>query len=73
MQSGLIGVDLNDSTQPVQFTITTRSGRNIKACFKCPVGEIVRAVLMSESLHISEKNKLKGMNEHTAEINISPG
>lgn len=72
-QSGIIGVDLNDSTQPVQFSVTTSSGRNIKVSFKTPVGEMVRAVSMPEVLFNTEKGKLKGMNEHTADVKIIPG
>lgn len=72
-QSGIIGVDLNDSTQPVQFSVTTSSGRNIKVSFKTPVGEMVRAVSMPEILFNTEKGKLKGMNEHTADVKILPG
>lgn len=64
---------MNDSTQAIQFTVTTSSGRNIKISFKTPIGEIIRAVQMPELLFDSERNKLKGMNEHSAKITLLPG
>ncbi|KAL0271642.1 UNVERIFIED_CONTAM: hypothetical protein PYX00_008670 [Menopon gallinae] len=72
-QSCIIGVDLNDSTQPVQFTVLTSSGRSIKISFKTPIGEMIRPVVMPEVLFNSERSKLKGMNEHSCEVKILPG
>lgn len=72
-QSVVMGVDLNDSTQPVEFVVTTSTGRSIKVSFKSAVGEIIRAVLMPEHLFNSERNKLKGVNEYTADISFHSG
>lgn len=69
----VLGVDLNDSTQPLQFAVATASGRNIQVSLKFPIGEAVRAITMPDTLFDAERGKLKGMNEHTASVPILPG
>ncbi|XP_014213137.1 AP-3 complex subunit beta-1 [Copidosoma floridanum] len=69
-----IGINFNDSTQPavfnVDFTIKDESvSRNVNV--KAPIGEIVRSVFLPETLFFSEKDKLKGMNEHAGKMNYS--
>uniref|UniRef100_T1I5H4 AP-3 complex subunit beta n=1 Tax=Rhodnius prolixus TaxID=13249 RepID=T1I5H4_RHOPR len=66
---GNIGVEWNDSTQPVVFDICWNTG-TAKISIRAPVGELVRAVRISHSLFIEEQAKLKGMNEHRAKVNI---
>lgn len=61
---GTIGVDFNDSTQPVSFTICSGTGHSNQLTIKPPVGELIRAVTMPEPLFITEHSKLRGMNEH---------
>ncbi|KAJ8668815.1 hypothetical protein QAD02_000074 [Eretmocerus hayati] len=69
-----LGINFNDSTQPASFNIDFKTkneeeSRNIN--IKAPIGEIIRSVLLPESLFSNEKDKLKGMNEHTAKMNFS--
>ncbi|XP_066993288.2 AP-3 complex subunit beta-1 isoform X2 [Anabrus simplex] len=70
---GTIGVDFNDSTQPISFDIMMSSGRSCKVTLKAPTGELVRAVTMPESLFIVEQGKLKGMTEHNATVPLPTG
>jgi AP-3 complex subunit beta len=69
---GTIGVDFNDSTQPVSFTISVGGAQSNQVTLKAPVGELIRAITMPESLFISEQSKLRGMNEHSAVVNLLP-
>ncbi|XP_069700513.1 AP-3 complex subunit beta-1 [Periplaneta americana] len=69
---GTIGVDFNDSTQPVSFTISVGGVQSNQATLKAPVGELIRAVTMPEPLFITEQSKLRGMNEHSAVVNLPP-
>ncbi|KAK0178208.1 hypothetical protein PV328_002181 [Microctonus aethiopoides] len=69
--SSTLGINYNDSTQSANFNIdftindeTHVSPVNLKA----PVGEIIRAVQLPENMFITEKEKLKGMNEHSTKI-----
>uniref|UniRef100_A0A224X613 AP-3 complex subunit beta n=1 Tax=Panstrongylus lignarius TaxID=156445 RepID=A0A224X613_9HEMI len=66
---GTIGVDWNDSTQPVVFDICWNTG-TAKISLRAPVGELIRAVRISHSMFNEEQGKLKGMNEHRAKVNI---
>ncbi|KDR14139.1 AP-3 complex subunit beta-1 [Zootermopsis nevadensis] len=66
---GTIGVDFNDSTQPVSFNITV-GGHHNQVTIRAPVGELIRAVTMPEPLFITEQSKLRGMNEHNAVLNL---
>ncbi|KAJ4433931.1 hypothetical protein ANN_16250 [Periplaneta americana] len=52
---GTIGVDFNDSTQPVSFTISVGGVQSNQATLKAPVGELIRAVTMPEPLFITEQ------------------
>lgn len=54
---GTIGVDFNDSTQPVSFTISVGGAQSSQVTLKAPVGELIRAVTMPESLFISEQSE----------------
>ncbi|PNF40562.1 AP-3 complex subunit beta-1 [Cryptotermes secundus] len=69
---GTIGVDFNDSTQPVSFTLAVGEVQHNQVTIKAPVGELIRAVTMPEPLFISEQSKLRGMNEHSAVVNLLP-
>lgn len=72
--SSTLGINFNDSTQPANFNINFTIGEETYSCavtIKAPIGEIIRAVLLSESMFVSEKNKLKGMNEHVAKVQYS--
>lgn len=62
-----MGVDFNDSSQAVSFEITSSCG-NGKVSLKAPVGELMRAVQIAESLFKTERNKLRGMTEHSTRI-----
>ena len=72
--SSTLGINFNDSTQPANFNINFTIGEETYSCavtIKAPIGEIIRAVVLPESMFVSEKNKLKGMNEHVAKVQYS--
>lgn len=54
---GTIGVDFNDSTQPVSFNIAV-GGHHNQVTVRAPVGELIRAVTMPEPLFITEQSEL---------------
>jgi len=69
--SSTLGVNFNDSTQPANFNIDFTISDEKYSCpvnIKPPIGEIIRSVILSESMFNTEKAKLKGMNEHIAKI-----
>lgn len=66
----LIGIDFNDSTQPINFSFAAASFSSAKASLKPPVGELIRSVIMSESVFLEERSKLRGMNEHSAQLQL---
>lgn len=68
-----IGIEFNDSTQPLNFTMTATSFSSVKATLKPTVGELVRSVVMSEQVFLEERAKLRGMNEHSAQVSLSDG
>ena len=51
-----IGVDWNDSTQPLVFDINWAEGSS-KLTLKVPVGELIRAVTMPHWMFMSEQGK----------------
>uniref|UniRef100_A0A182SNV4 AP-3 complex subunit beta C-terminal domain-containing protein n=1 Tax=Anopheles maculatus TaxID=74869 RepID=A0A182SNV4_9DIPT len=68
--TGMLGVDFNDSTQPVRLEICSASGAST-VTLKAPVGEMVRSVAVSESTFDSERAKLRGMTEHSCTLQLS--
>ncbi|XP_043254894.1 AP-3 complex subunit beta-2 [Colletes gigas] len=69
-----LGINFNDSTQPANFNIDFVIGEETYSCpvtVKAPIGEIIRAVMLPESMFTAEKIKLKGMNEHVAKVQYS--
>lgn len=64
-----IGIDFIDSCQTVSFDISTSVG-SARVSLKAPVGELMRAIAISEQLFKSERNKLRGMTEHSATIEL---
>ncbi|CAK9801169.1 AP-3 complex subunit beta-1 [Anthophora plagiata] len=72
--SSTLGINFNDSTQPANFNIDFTIGEETYSCpvtIKAPIGEIIRAVLLPEDMFVTEKNKLKGMNEHVISVQYS--
>ncbi|XP_017797871.1 PREDICTED: AP-3 complex subunit beta-2 [Habropoda laboriosa] len=72
--SSTLGINFNDSTQPANFNIDFTIGEETHSypvTIKAPIGEIIRAVLLPEDMFLTEKNKLKGMNEHIASVQYS--
>lgn len=67
---GTLGIDFNDSTQPVAFDIVTKT-HTCHATIKVTVGEFIRAVLMNENVYREERSKLRGMNEHSLSIPLN--
>lgn len=69
---GTLGIDMNDSSQPINFEIKSKAGVS-NITFKAPIGELIRSVSMSESVFKTERAKLRGMTEHTASISLTNG
>lgn len=63
----ILGIDFNDSSQAVNFGIRSSEGTS-KVTIKSSVGELIRSVALSETLFNTERNKLRGMTEHSCEI-----
>ncbi|XP_052865441.1 AP-3 complex subunit beta-2 [Anopheles cruzii] len=68
---GMLGVDFNDSTQPVPFEIRSGSGTS-PVTMKAPIGEMVRSVALSGATFDAERNKLRGMTEHCCTVQLPP-
>lgn len=64
---GVLGVDFNDSTQAISFEIASSAG-NAKVSLKSTVGELIRAVRITEPVFKEEQSRLRGMNEHSCKI-----
>lgn len=72
--SSTLGVNFNDSMQPANFSIDfmiDEEKYSSPVTIKPPIGEIIRSVLLPESMFNAEKAKLKGMNENTAKVTFS--
>ncbi|ETN62767.1 Beta3 protein [Anopheles darlingi] len=67
---GMLGVDFNDSTQPIAFEIRSGSGTS-QVTLKAPVGEMVRSVAISEATFDAERSKLRGMTEHSCSLELN--
>lgn len=67
---GIVGVDFNDSTQPIAFEVQSSAG-NAKVSLKTTVGELIRAVRMTEATFKEEQIRLRGMNEHSCKLDTS--
>ncbi|XP_075979352.1 adaptor related protein complex 3 subunit ruby [Anticarsia gemmatalis] len=57
-----LGVDFADSIQPIEFTIISSLGE-VPVSITPPVGELMRAVTMSDTRWDAEHKKLRGMTE----------
>ncbi|XP_047029257.1 AP-3 complex subunit beta-2 isoform X1 [Helicoverpa zea] len=57
-----LGVDFADTIQPIEFTIISSIGE-VPVSITPPVGELMRAVTMSQSRWDAEHKKLRGMTE----------
>lgn len=67
---GTLGIDFNDSSQPLTLTINSSVG-NSNIIIKPTMGELLRAVTMSEGTFNTEQVKSKGMNEHNVTIPLN--
>lgn len=65
----VLGVDFNDSMQTVNFDLESSAGAS-KIALKSTVGELIRAISISESTFREEQTKLRGMNEHNVCIDL---
>lgn len=63
-----IGIDFNDSTQPICFDITANGFSPVKSSLKPTIGDLVRSVRIAETVYREESRKLRGMNEHLASV-----
>ncbi|XP_055539020.1 AP-3 complex subunit beta-1 [Wyeomyia smithii] len=66
----ILGLDFNDSTQPVNFEIISSSGSS-SVTLKAPIGELIQSILISESLFVKERVKLKGMTESSCSFQLN--
>lgn len=69
--SSTLGVNFNDSSQPAKFNIDFNIAdetHSVPVNIKAPIGEIIRSVILPETMYVAEKDKLKGMNEHTTKL-----
>ncbi|XP_012259104.2 AP-3 complex subunit beta-1 [Athalia rosae] len=72
--SSTLGVNFNDSTQPANFSIDflkEDEKYSSSVSIRAPIGELMRSVMLPESLFTAEQAKLKGMNEHVAKTVFS--
>jgi AP-3 complex subunit beta len=67
----ILGVDFNDSTQPLSFEIKSNFGV-CKVTLAPPVGELIRSVSMQEAHFKKERAKLRGMTEHSFTLSPIP-
>ncbi|CAI6362350.1 unnamed protein product [Macrosiphum euphorbiae] len=70
---GALGVDYKDSIQPLVLEVswfTASMERKSDVVLRVPVGELVQPLSMSEDDFVSEQVKLKGMNEHMAQVTL---
>ncbi|KAF2880489.1 hypothetical protein ILUMI_25696 [Ignelater luminosus] len=68
--AGTLGIDFNDSTNPANLEILSSKGSS-NVHIKPNIGELMRPVTMSEEIFVTEQSRLKGMNEHTANISLA--
>lgn len=72
--SSTLGVNFNDSSQPVNFNIDfmkEEERHSSSVTIKSPIGELMRSVMLPEITFTTEQAKLKGMNEHVVKIVFS--
>ncbi|XP_059607688.1 AP-3 complex subunit beta-2 [Phlebotomus argentipes] len=62
-----LGVDFNDSTQPISFAIVSSLGRSTVS-LSANIGELLQPIKLSEDVFRVERNKLRGMTEHSCSI-----
>ncbi|XP_026822007.1 AP-3 complex subunit beta-1 isoform X1 [Rhopalosiphum maidis] len=70
---GALGVDYKDSIQPLVLEVswfTAGMERKSDVVLRVPAGELVQPLSMSEDDFVSEQVKLKGMNEHMAQVTL---
>ncbi|KAG1662789.1 AP-3 complex subunit beta-1 [Nymphon striatum] len=67
-----IGINFNESMQPGIFDIKSESGKNTLT-IKAPIGEIIQSVSINETSFITYQNKLRGMNENSATVDVLSG
>ncbi|XP_049871874.1 AP-3 complex subunit beta-2 isoform X2 [Pectinophora gossypiella] len=60
--AAMLGVDFADSIQPIEFTVISSLGE-VPVSITPPVGELMRAVTMSETRWDQEQKRLRGMTE----------
>lgn len=72
--SSTLGINYNDSTQPAKFNIDfsiNEETHSVPVNVKAPIGEIIRSVVLPETMFVTEKDKLKGMNEHSTKLSYT--
>lgn len=69
---GIVGIDWNDSTQAITFELKSSLIDSVKVSLKTTVGELIRAVRVTDTTFKEEQTHLRGMNEHTCKLDICP-
>ncbi|GAB0091047.1 AP-3 complex subunit beta [Sergentomyia squamirostris] len=64
-----LGVDFNDSTQPITFAIVSSLGR-VSVSLGASVGELIQPIKLPEETFRVERNKLRGMTEHSTTLSL---
>lgn len=69
-----LGINFNDSTQNAAFSVDyvineEKISRDMG--IKAPIGELMRSVVLPHAMFLAEKEKLKGMNEHSSKVSYS--
>ncbi|XP_025190462.1 AP-3 complex subunit beta-2 isoform X2 [Melanaphis sacchari] len=70
---GALGVDYKDSIQPLVLEVSwfiTGMERKSDVVLRVPAGELIQPLSMSEDDFVGEQVKLKGMNEHMAQVTL---
>ncbi|KAI4503874.1 hypothetical protein M0802_001277 [Mischocyttarus mexicanus] len=70
----LISIELtftNDGNKQIKDIQIGNKKYSCPVIIKAPIGEIIRSVLLPETMFNNEKSKLKGMNENSAKISFS--
>lgn len=64
-----LGIDFNDSTTAVCFEISSSRG-SFQVSLHAPIGELIRAISLTEKNFLDEQSSLCGMNEHSTKVVI---
>jgi AP-3 complex subunit beta len=55
---GILGVDFNDSTHPINFEILIGSEKSCQVSLKANIGELIRALAMPEEVFVKQQSEI---------------